>query len=104
MRTIASITASLALTLSAQANASDDEHAPIPASCPVTVAAPQTRFTPPSKANAAGDPVFWYGTDSLYTHLRSDGRWSGIKSETGTRNKSFWYDSGGAAVLRNHGQ
>jgi hypothetical protein len=93
MRTIALTAASLTLMLMVQANASDDEHAPIPASCPVTVATPQTRFTPPppSKDSAWSDSFFWYGTDALYTHLRSDGRWSGIKSETGTRNKSFWY-------------
>jgi hypothetical protein len=74
MRTIALFVASLALMPSAQANPPDDDQAPIPASCPVTVATSQTRFTPPlpSKANATGDAVFWYGTDALYTFVRMD--------------------------------
>jgi hypothetical protein len=35
--------------------------------------------------------MFWHGTDGLFTHLYSDGRWRGIKAASGTRNKSFWY-------------
>lgn len=71
----------------------DDAETPIPESCPVTRATAETRFTPPppSRAMDVGSTMFWYGTDALYTALFSDGRWRGIKSSTGTRNKSFWH-------------
>ena len=73
--------------------ASADGEAPIPESCPVTRSTPETRFTPPPPARALDERLgmFWYGSDSLYTALYSDGRWRGIKSPTGTRNKSFWH-------------
>lgn len=93
MRAVALIAASLTLMLSVHANASDNEHTSIPASCPVTTSTPQTRFTPPPpvKALEAHRGRFWYGSDALYTQLSSDGRWRGIKSATGTRDKSFWF-------------
>jgi hypothetical protein len=81
----------------AQASSADkktgNEEGPIPESCPVTRATPETRFTPasPSSHFSTGSTMFWYGSDSLYTHLYSDGRWRGITSPTGTRNKSFWF-------------
>jgi hypothetical protein len=70
-----------------------DEGTAIPESCPVTRSTAATRFTPPPPSRPF-DPrstMFWYGSDSLYTALFSDGRWHGIKSATGTRDKSFWY-------------
>lgn len=72
--------------------AGGDETA-IPDSCPVTRSTPETRFTPPppSRAFDTNSAMFWYGSDSLYTALYADGRWRGIASPTGTRNKSFWY-------------
>lgn len=65
----------------------------VPESCPVTRSTPETRFTPPSSPQSldAGTEMFWYGSDLLYTSLHADGRWYGIKSPTGTRNKSFWF-------------
>lgn len=65
----------------------------IPNGCPVTRLAPEARFTPASPAHRkrSDDAMFWYGSDSLYTRLFSDGRWRGVASQTGVRNKSFWY-------------
>ena len=82
----------LALAAHHQAHAAGNK-APIPSSCPVTRSTPETRFTPfpsaqPSKTT---DFMFWYGSHSLYTQLFSDGRWRGIRSERGVRNKSFWF-------------
>lgn len=76
-----------------QASAGDEPQAPIPDSCPVTRATPETRFTPPPPSRPFDKRLnmFWYGSDALYTSLYSDGRWRGITSATGTRNKSFWY-------------
>jgi hypothetical protein len=63
---------------------------PIPDSCPVTL--PMKPLPPPpQKPMEPGSAMFWYGNDALFTHISSDGRWRGIKSPTGTRNKSFWY-------------
>jgi hypothetical protein len=66
---------------------------PIPDSCPVTRATAETRFTPPppSRPLAPDSPWFWYGSDALYTSLASDGRWRGLKSPSGSRDKSFWF-------------
>jgi hypothetical protein len=72
--------------------AGSDETA-IPESCPVTRSTPETRFTPPPPSRPLHEKLamFWYGSDALYTTLNADGRWRGITSPTGTRNKSFWY-------------
>lgn len=69
-----------------------DDSTPIPDSCPVTLPI-EPRFVPPppQKAMQPGSPMFWYGSSALFTHLSSSGRWSGIESRTGIRNKSFWY-------------
>ena len=75
-----------------QAAAAEDEAA-IPETCPVTRSTAATQFTPPppSRAMDPGSRMFWYGSDALYTHLSTDGRWRGIKSPRGTRDKLFWY-------------
>jgi hypothetical protein len=93
MRMTATFVASLALVALEQAGAADQKQTPIPESCPVTRSTPENRFTPPPPHEAAkpSDPMFWYGSDALYVFLSSDGRWRGITSPTGTRNKSFWY-------------
>jgi hypothetical protein len=93
MRMTATFVASLALFALEQAGAADQKRTPIPESCPVTRSTPENRFTPPPPHEAAksSDPMFWYGSDALYVFLSSDGRWRGITSSTGTRNKSFWY-------------
>jgi hypothetical protein len=93
MRLARTIVASLALVAIGRAHAAENSKTPIPESCPVTRSAPETQFTPPPphKAAKAGDPMFWYGSDALYVSLYSDGRWRGITSPSGTRNKSFWY-------------
>lgn len=69
------------------------EETPIPDSCPVTRGTAQARYTPPPPARALDpdSPRFWYGTDALYTNLASDGRWRGIKSKSGSRDKSVWF-------------
>lgn len=93
MRVTAIFVASLALGGLTPAFAADGKQSPIPKNCPVTRSAPETRFTPPppSQAYAPEAPQFWYGSDALYVSLTSDGRWQGITSPSGTRNKSFWY-------------
>ena len=93
MRVTAIVVASLALVGQTPIFAADGKQSPIPKNCPVTRSPPETRFTvpPPHTAYAAGDRTFWYGSDALYVALASSGRWTGITSATGTRNKSFWY-------------
>jgi hypothetical protein len=93
MQMASMLAASLALMVLEQAGAADHKQAPIPDSCPVTLSRPETRFTPPppSRAFEPDAAMFWYGSDALFTHLYSDGRWRGITAPTGTRNKSFWY-------------
>jgi hypothetical protein len=93
MRVTAIFVVSLALMSQTPAFAADGKRSAIPESCPVTRSTPETRFTPPPPNAAAipDGPMFWYGSDALYVFLSSDGRWRGIKSPTGTRNKSFWY-------------
>lgn len=93
MRLTGTLVASLALVAMAQAGAADRWKTPVPESCPVTRAAPETRFTPPPPHEdfKAGAPMFWFGSDALYVLLSADGRWHGQKASTGTRNKSFWY-------------
>lgn len=93
MRIASIFVASLTLVLLEQAGAADEKQTPISDSCPVTRSTPETRYTPPPphEADKAGSPIFWFGSDALYVMLSSDGRWRGITSPTGTRNKSFWY-------------
>ncbi|MBB6092488.1 hypothetical protein HNQ60_001366 [Povalibacter uvarum] len=92
MRTAALIIATF--TLSAlDADAADPaKQTPIPDHCPVTLPT-EPLYVAPGEEKAV-DPargIFLYGTDALFTQLASDGRWTGIKSATGTRNKSAWF-------------
>jgi len=81
-----------ALLLSLNARSDDKSQTPIPDNCPVTLPT-EPRFIPPAPQKDFGpnSGMFWHGTDALFTHIYSDGRWRGIKEATGTRNKSFWY-------------
>ena len=90
LRRLAPVIASV-LTLSLSAR-SEGALPPIPDYCPVTLPA-EPRFVPPPphKDLGANGGMFWHGTDALFTHIYSDGRWRGIKAASGTRNKSFWY-------------
>ena len=85
--------AAIALICTLASVAARGEETPVPESCPVTRSTAETRFTPPPPSSAmdTGTAMFWYGSDELYTALYSDGRWRGIASQAGTRNKSFWY-------------
>jgi hypothetical protein len=69
-----------------------EEQGPIPDTCPVTLPI-KPLFTPPppQEPKEPGSAMFWYGSDALFTQIYADGRWRGIKSPSGTRNKSFWY-------------
>ncbi len=92
MRTTALIIATF--TLSAlDSNAADAaKQPPIPDHCPVTLPS-EPLYVAPGEAKPV-DPargMFLHGTDALFTQLASDGRWTGIKSATGTRNKSAWF-------------
>jgi hypothetical protein len=93
MKTAIALICMLAFLPLPQASAAGDEETPIPEGCPVTRSTPETRFTPPPQSRPfdTDAAMFWYGSDALYTALYSDGRWRGIASPTGTRNKSFWY-------------
>jgi hypothetical protein len=93
MRIASIFVVSLSLVAVEQAGAADEKLTPIPERCPVTRSTPETHFTPPPPhtASKADDPMFWYGSDALYVFLYSDGRWRGVGTPRGTRNKSFWY-------------
>jgi hypothetical protein len=89
MRYAALALASFALVmLDGRANA--QEQTPIPDDCPVTLPTEPLYVPPGQKATEPGG-VFLYGTDALFTQIYSDGRWRGIRSESGTRNKSAWF-------------
>lgn len=90
MRYAALAYASLALViLEGRANADDQK--PIPDDCPVTLPT-EPLYVPPGQKAIEPGGVFLYGTDALFTQMiSSDGRWRGIKSATGTRNKSAWF-------------
>jgi hypothetical protein len=92
MRAAVLITATLTLSALDAVAADQTTQAPIPDQCPVTLPT-EPLYVPPGEEKAA-DPasgVFLHGTDALFTQLASDGRWTGIKSATGTRNKSAWF-------------
>lgn len=93
MKVAMALVCTLTLVALPYAATAGDEKSPLPESCPVTRLTPETQFTPPHtpRASDIGSAMFWYGSDSLYTPLYSDGRWRGITSPTGTRNKSYWY-------------
>ena len=92
MRTAALITATLALSALHASAADPAGLSPIPEDCPVTLPT-EPLYDPPGDEKPV-DPergIFLHGTDALFTQLASDGRWTGIKSATGTRNKSAWF-------------
>jgi hypothetical protein len=93
MRLANTLVASLVLAAFGQVDAAEQWKTVVPESCPVTRSTPETRFTPPPPHEdfKATDSMFWFGSDALYVMLSSDGRWRGITSPSGTRNKSFWY-------------
>jgi hypothetical protein len=91
MRIAALIAASLAL-VALNVRTDDEDEKPIPDDCPVTRPTDgEYTLPPPHKPSEPGGLVFLYGSDALFTQLYSDGRWRGIKSATGTRNKSAWF-------------
>lgn len=87
MRIFKALISALALLALQQTGAAAEGTTQVPDSCPVTRSTPETRFTPslPAHAPASGETMFWYGSDSLYTSLFSDGR------SRGARHRSFWY-------------
>jgi hypothetical protein len=89
MRYAALAYASLALVV-LEGRADADDQKPIPDDCPVTLPTEPLYVPPGQKATEPG-AVFLHGTDTLFTQIYSDGRWRGIKSATGTRNKSAWF-------------
>lgn len=93
MRKSIAFAGALAAMALQQVPAAVEVAAPVPDTCPVTKSTPETRFTPPPPSTPAEPdaPMFWYGSDALYTHLHADGRWRGIAAETGVRNKLFLY-------------
>jgi hypothetical protein len=99
MRYAALIFASLCLVaLDARADDAKTQK-PIPDDCPVTLPT-EPRYVPlGQKVIEPGGSVFLYGWDALFTQIYSDGRWRGIKTTTGTRNKSAWFRKN-AAITR----
>lgn len=93
MKAAIALICTLAFVALPRASTAGSEETPVPESCPVTRSTAETRFTPPppSRASDKTSDMFWYGSEALYTPLYSDGRWRGITSPTGTRNKSWWY-------------
>lgn len=89
MRYAALALASFALVM-LDGRAVAEEQTPIPDDCPVTLPT-EPLYVPPGQKAAEPGGVFLYGTDALFTQIYSDGRWRGIKSESGTRNKSAWF-------------
>ena len=73
---------------------------PRPDSCPITQR-PESRFIPPEpypEWPSAGS--FWYGTNEMWTGLRSSGIWESLpKSDDGYRNKiALWSESYGQTM------
>src|SRR5262245_3138919 len=65
-----------------------------PSDCQVTLASEGT-FVPPSPTPfTLGENQFWFGTESLWTPLPSDGIWRGLAARKPGdfvyENKSFW--------------
>jgi len=65
----------------------------VPSNCPVTKP-PHPAFVPPAPYPAKETGRFWLGTKALWTSLDESGIWSGIVSESGTRNKFWWWREG----------
>ena len=82
----------------------DEKETPIPESCPVTRSTPETRFTPPppQAASQSQRPGFLVRLGrALRLTCTADGRWRGIASPSGTRNKSFWYRKDAEWLMEN---
>lgn len=70
----------------------------VPTTCPVTKP-PTPAFVPPAPYRDKTDPrSFWFGTEKLWSRLRSDGTWKGLphyKPDDPTfRQKLFWWRQG----------
>ena len=69
-----------------------------PSACPITKPRAPS-FIPPAPYPAKTDPhSFWFGTEKLWTILRSDGTWRGLTHYTPSaptfRQKLFWWRQG----------
>lgn len=67
-----------------------------PASCPVTKT-PDRSFAPPQpySPDSPYEGQFWYGSETLWTLLPSEGNWSDLPhEETGYVQKTFWWREG----------
>lgn len=85
----------LAVTVSAQQNS--PQQTVVPASCPVTLAAPMPYLPPPQYQGDEDTKSFWIGTDKLWTALIKPGVWIWAPHEPGHENevqplttKTFW--------------
>jgi hypothetical protein len=70
-----------------------------PADCPLTVLQ-NPPFTPPAPYDKLGfKGYFWYGSNSLWTVVPSNGVWSGLpyNPPTGLTQKIFWWRDGYSA-------
>ena len=82
----------------AQVSATEDSR---PANCRVTLPS-DGRFTPPqpypAEPDGKGGFAFWFGTENLWTVLRADRTWQGLRphssTETSLRQKLFWWRTG----------
>ena len=66
-----------------------------PATCRVTLP-PARPFVPPARypAKPRGEGSFWFGTAELWTRLKTDGTWRGLRTSSGYREKTFWWREG----------
>jgi len=65
-----------------------------PADCPVT-RPPEPPFVPPSPySKTAPFGGFWFGTESLWTAVPSNGAWAGLSYNSGYTQKIFWWRKG----------
>jgi hypothetical protein len=66
-----------------------------PATCPITQ--PQSEpFVPPAPYPTKHSEAtsFWLGSEKLWTLRPIDGLWYGLRSDSGYRNKVFWWRKG----------
>ncbi|HSJ54975.1 MAG TPA: hypothetical protein VLC52_14640 [Anaerolineae bacterium] len=68
----------------------------VPAACPVTRPREPTFVPPPPYDTLAGDSgSFWYGSQDLWTSVRSDGTWQALPhGSRGYTQKTFWWQPG----------
>ncbi len=73
-----------------------------PADCTVT-RPPEPPFVPPSPySKTAPFGGFWFGTESLWTDVPSDGVWPGLSYNAGSTQKIFWWRKGYSASDEPH--